>query len=78
MRIELEKAKQAVYKSKTSFCKFIAANDAGATGAHQQGFYIPKNSIPLMFDEPGTKEPTRIDLLELGGRIHLRLIVDFS
>ncbi len=55
MRIELEKAKQAVYKSKTSFCKFIAANDAGATGAHQQGFYIPKNSIPLMFDEPGTK-----------------------
>lgn len=34
MRIELEKAKQAVYKSKTSFCKFIAANDAGATGAH--------------------------------------------
>jgi len=55
MRIDLEKAKQAVYRSKTAFCKFIAANDAGATGAHQEGFYIPKNSISLMFDEPGVK-----------------------
>lgn len=55
MRIDLENAKQAVYRSKTAFCKFIAANDAGATGAHQEGFYIPKNSIPLMFDKPGVK-----------------------
>lgn len=42
----------SVTKSKTSFCKFISANDAGKTGAHQEGFYIPKNSIPLMFDSP--------------------------
>ncbi len=45
----------AVNKSKTSFCKFISANDAGTTGGHQEGFYIPKNSIPLMFDTPGVK-----------------------
>lgn len=45
----------AVNKSKHSFCKFISANDAGKTGGHQSGFYMPKNSIPLMFDSPGIK-----------------------
>ena len=46
---------ESVSKSKTSFCKFISANDAGSTGAHQEGFYIPKNSIALMFDSPRLK-----------------------
>ncbi|HEY9124851.1 MAG TPA: type II restriction endonuclease [Bacteroidales bacterium] len=46
---------ESVNKSKNSFCKFISANDAGKTGGHQEGFYIPKNSIPLMFDSPGVK-----------------------
>lgn len=46
---------ETVNKSKTSFCKFISANDAGKTGGHQEGFYIPKNSISLMFDTPGIK-----------------------
>ena len=51
----VETAIASVTKSKTSFCKFISANDAGKTGAHQEGFYIPKNSIPLMFDAPRQK-----------------------
>lgn len=51
----LESAKKAVHNSKSSFCKFISANDAGQTGGHQEGFYMPKNSIPLMFDAPGLK-----------------------
>lgn len=51
----VEAAVASVTKSKTSFCKFISANDAGKTGAHQEGFYIPKNSIPLMFDGPRKK-----------------------
>jgi hypothetical protein len=42
-------------KSNTSFCKFISANDAGKTGAHQEGFYIPKNAYSLAFDSPGVK-----------------------
>ena len=46
---------ESVSRSLSSFCKFISANDAGKTGAHQAGFYIPKNSIPLMFDVPGVK-----------------------
>lgn len=46
---------ESVLRSKISFCKFISANDAGKTGGHQEGFYIPKNSIPLMFDSPRPK-----------------------
>lgn len=45
----------SVTKSINAFCKFISANDAGKTGGHQEGFYIPKNSIPLMFDSPRVK-----------------------
>ena len=45
----------AVNKARYAFCKFISANDVGATGAHQAGFYIPKNCWPLMFDAPGIK-----------------------
>lgn len=51
----LEIAINSVQNSKTAFCKFISANDAGKTGGHQEGFYIPKNSLPLMFDERGIK-----------------------
>lgn len=37
------------------FCKFLSANDTGETGGHQDGIYIPKNSIQLIFDKPGMK-----------------------
>ena len=40
---------QAVKSGKTSFCRFITGNDAGVTGSHQAGFYIPKNAAPLLF-----------------------------
>ena len=40
---------QAVKNAKTSFCRFITGNDAGTTGSHQAGFYIPKNAAPLLF-----------------------------
>ena len=38
-----------------SFSKFITANDTGATGAHQAGYHIHKESWPLFFDNPGVK-----------------------
>ena len=41
--------------SERIFCKFLSANDTGETGGHQSGFYIPKNSVPLIFDTPGIK-----------------------
>lgn len=43
---------QAVKSAKTSFCRFITGNDAGTTGSHQAGFYIPKNAAPLLFGSP--------------------------
>jgi len=50
-----ELAISTVNESQESFCKFISANDAGVTGAHQSGFYMPKNAWPLMFDRAGEK-----------------------
>lgn len=40
---------QTVKTAKVSFCRFITGNDAGTTGSHQAGFYIPKNAAPLLF-----------------------------
>lgn len=46
---------QSVQNSDTAFSKFITANDVGATGGHQSGFHIHKNSWQLFFDSPGQK-----------------------
>jgi type II restriction enzyme len=35
--------------------KFITANDAGPTGSHQSGLYLPNSSWPIFFDSPGIK-----------------------
>jgi len=41
----VEKAINSVNSGRLSFCRFITANDTGATGSHQGGFYIPKAHI---------------------------------
>jgi len=46
-------------KSEGFFFKFISANDVGATGAHQAGFYMPIDIWPLFFDKPGRKGENR-------------------
>lgn len=51
----LNKVIEKVQSSELSFCKYITANDTGATGAHQSGFHIHKNSWNLFFDEQGIK-----------------------
>jgi hypothetical protein len=51
----LEQAIQDSFKGKLVFCKFISANDAGATGAHQAGLYFPLESWPILFESPGQK-----------------------
>lgn len=51
----LTKAIQAVQETEISFTKYITANDVGATGGHQAGFHIHKNSWKLFFDSPGVK-----------------------
>lgn len=55
----------SVNRSRASFCKFISANDAGTTGGHQAGFYIPKNSVKLMFDSPGIKGSNKERLVKI-------------
>lgn len=51
----LNSAIQSVRRSKAAWCRFITGNDAGTTGSHQAGFYIPKCASELLFDEPGRK-----------------------
>ncbi|MDR7316059.1 type II restriction endonuclease [Brevibacillus nitrificans] len=51
----LEKIIHDCRKYPLAFCKFISANDAGATGGHQSGFYIPLSSHEILFDTPGQK-----------------------
>lgn len=51
----VEMAVAAAGKARTAFCKFTSANDAGSTGAHQSGYYMPKNAWRLMFDRPGER-----------------------
>ena len=46
---------QAVNNGQLAYCKFLSANDTGGTGAHQEGIYIAKNAISILFDEPGIK-----------------------
>lgn len=51
----LQKAIQSVQNSEISFSKYITANDTGATGGHQSGFHIHKNSWQLFFNKAGEK-----------------------
>lgn len=51
----LEKAIQSAQQSEISFTKFIKPNDTGATGGHQAGFHMHKNSWPMFLDTPGEK-----------------------
>lgn len=55
MTEETKKAIKSIQEGKISFCKFITANDTGATDSHQAGFYIPKTSFSLFFDKAGVK-----------------------
>jgi type II restriction enzyme len=51
----LNRVVQSVQESPVAFSKYITANDVGATGGHQAGFHIHKESWLLFFDTPGEK-----------------------
>ncbi|WP_298497663.1 EcoRII N-terminal effector-binding domain-containing protein [uncultured Algibacter sp.] len=46
---------ELINSSNETFIKIVSANDAGETGGHQGGIYIPKNSISIFFNKPGVK-----------------------
>lgn len=51
----LDSAIQSCQEGNIAFSKFITANDTGATGGHQAGFHIHKNSWNLFFSTSGIK-----------------------
>ena len=59
------------------FYKYISANDAGATGSHQAGFYMPGETWPMFLEREGQDDenleerikiewPQRLDLFNQG------------
>ncbi len=42
---------QSVLNSKKGFCKFLSANDTGATGGHQSGILISKSAVDMLFSK---------------------------
>lgn len=48
---ECSKVIQSVLDSEMSFCKFLSANDSGATGGHQSGILISKKAAAMLFSE---------------------------
>ena len=44
-----EQAIQSALDSEMAFCKFLSANDTGATGGHQSGILISKTAVIMLF-----------------------------
>ena len=42
---------QSVVGSRQGFCKFLSANDTGATGGHQSGILVSKSAMMMLFNE---------------------------
>lgn len=51
---------QSVLNGQKGFCKFLSANDTGATGAHQAGIYIPNHLLIFCFQNQDKKVKIRI------------------
>lgn len=45
------RAIESAVSSEVSFCKFLSANDTGATGGHQSGVLISMSAKDMLFDE---------------------------
>ena len=44
------RAIQSALNSESTFCKFLSANDSGATGGHQAGILVSKSAKDILFD----------------------------
>lgn len=59
----VDQAINSVLNSEQGFCKFLSANDTGATGGHQSGILISKSAVKMMFTQQQLKQeriPKRI------------------
>ncbi len=57
---------QSVLNSKKGFCKFLSANDTGATGGHQSGILISKSAVDMLF----SKQELAVDCIMLFGKLN--------
>lgn len=60
-----EQAVQAVLEGKAAYCKFLSANDSGATGGHQSGILISKSARDMLFYPGVEKEPIKKRAVEI-------------
>ena len=49
---------KSVLNSENGFCKFVSANDTGATGGHQSGILISKSAVDMMFSRQELEQDT--------------------
>ncbi len=49
---------KSVLNSENGFCKFLSANDTGATGGHQSGILISKSAVDMMFSRQELEQDT--------------------
>lgn len=49
-------AVHSVFTSQQAYCKFLSANDTGATGGHQSGILISKSAKNMLFSQDLTAE----------------------
>ncbi|ULC58207.1 ATP-binding protein [Flaviramulus sp. BrNp1-15] len=54
---------ELINSSEESFIKFASANDAGKTGGHQAGIYIPKNVISMFPEINGPRGENRNEIV---------------
>ena len=47
----LSQAIGSVQNSTCAFCHYITPNDAGKTGSHQAGFYLPKDAQGIILGD---------------------------
>jgi len=59
------KAIRAVHENDLAYCKFLTANDTGDTGTHQEGIYIAKNAIKILFNEAGIRGENKEELVKI-------------
>ncbi len=62
----LNLATSKVQQSRAALCKFITANDTGATGGHQCGYHVSKEAWSMFLDE----EPIRGNNIDIPIRVH--------
>ncbi len=55
MKSNVETTIEKCIEKRHFFCKFITGNEAGTTGSHQAGFYIPKESSDFFMKKKGQK-----------------------